>query len=175
MYEFDMTQTSGIALQLATDLREDFVAYTYFLSNDFVAYTYSLSSDVAMVSPFVDHLMRLINGLRVTDGTEVDIEVALREALLNAIIHGNREDPSKHVYLTILCDANGEVSTVIRDEGDGFESSSIPDPTAPEHRMSTHGRGIYLMRALMDEVSFEEGGTVVYMRKGRSSHPYRSQ
>ena len=175
MYEFDMTQTSSIALHLDTNLREEFVAYTYVLSPDFVAYTYSLSSDVALVSPFVDHLMRLLNGLRVADGTEVDIEVALREALLNAIIHGNREDHGKHVYLTLVCDANGEVSTVIRDEGVGFDSSSIPDPTAPEHRMSTHGRGIYMMRALMDEVSFEEGGTVVYMRKCPGSHPYRPQ
>jgi serine/threonine-protein kinase RsbW len=175
MYDSDLTQTSSIALQLDTDPKEDFVAYTYVLSSDFVAYTYSLSSDVAMVSPFVDHLMRWINGLRVMDGTEVDIEVALREALLNAIIHGNREDPRKHVYLTILCDANEEISIVIRDEGLGFDLSSIPDPTAPAHRMSTHGRGIYLMQALMDEVLFEEGGTVLYMRKGRSSHPYRSQ
>ena len=164
MCEFDITQTSNIDLQLDTDLRKDFVECTYFFS-----------SDVAMVSPFVDHLMRLINGLRVMDGAEVEIEVALREALLNAIIHGNREDPSKYVYLTILCGADGEVSIVIRDEGAGFDLGAVPDPTSPEHRMSTHGRGIYLMRALMDEVSFEEGGTVVYMRKSPSSHPYRSQ
>ena len=164
MREFDMAQTCSIALHLETDLREDFVECTY-----------CLSSDVAMVSPFVDHLMRLINGLRVMDGAEVEIEVALREALLNAIIHGNREDPHKHVYVTIFCGADGEVSMVIRDEGAGFDIGAVPDPTAPEHRMSTHGRGIYLMRALMDEVSFEEGGTVVYMRKSPSSHPYRSQ
>ena len=162
MCEFDMTQTSTIALQLGTDLREDIVGRTYFLS-----------SDVALLSPFVDHLMRSINGLRVMDGAEVDIEVALREALLNAIIHGNREDPCKHVYVTIFCGADGEVSIVIRDEGVGFESRSIPDPTAPEHLMSTHGRGIYLMRALMDEVSFEEGGTVVYMCKRPGSTAYR--
>ena len=109
------------------------------------------------------------------DGTEVDIEVALREALLNAVIHGNREDPGKRVYLRVRCRADGEVSIAIRDEGAGFESGSVPDPTAPEHRLSTHGRGIYLMRALMDEVSFEEGGTVVHMRKSPSSPPYRSQ
>ena len=164
MCEFDMTQPSSIALQLDTDLQEDLVGYTYFFP-----------SDVALVSPIVDQVMRLINGLRVMDGAEIDLEVALREALLNAVIHGNREDPHKHVYVTIFCRADGEVSIVIRDEGLGFDSNSIPDPTTPEHRMSTHGRGIYLMRALMDEVLFEEGGTVVYMRKSPSSHPYRSQ
>ena len=115
--------------------------------------------------------MSTINSLRVVDGTEVDIEVALREAILNAVIHGNREDPSKRVYLRVCCRADGEVSMAIRDEGAGFESGCVPDPTAPEHRMSTHGRGIYLMRAVMDEVSFEEGGTVVHMRK-RSPAPH---
>ena len=164
MREFDTTQTYSIALQLDTVLRKEFVEFTY-----------CLSSDVALVSPFVDHLMRTINNLRATDGTEVDIEVALREALLNAIIHGNREDPNKHVYLRVRCRADGEVSMAIRDEGAGFDSGSVPDPTAPEHRMSTHGRGIYLMRALMDEVWFEAGGTVVHMRKGPSSLTYQPQ
>jgi len=164
MCEFDTAQTYSIALQLGTLPHEEFVELRY-----------SLSSDVAMVSPFVDHLMHTINNLRGIDGTEVEIEVALREALLNAVIHGNREDPSKHVYLRVCCRGDGEVSMAIRDEGAGFESGSVPDPTAPEYRTSTHGRGIYLMRALMDEVSFEEGGTVVHMRKSPSSPPYRSQ
>jgi serine/threonine-protein kinase RsbW len=94
---------------------------------------------------------------------------------LNAIIHGNKEDPHKHVYVTIFCGTDGEVAMTIRDEGAGFDSNSVPDPTAPEHRMSTHGRGIYLMRALMDEVSFEEDGTVVFMRKSGILDPSRSQ
>jgi len=164
MCEFDTAQTYSIALELDTVSRKEFVELMY-----------SLPSDVAMVSPLVDHLMRDINSLRVMDGTEVDIEVALREALLNAVIHGNGEDPGKRVYLRVRCRADGEVSMAIQDEGPGFESNSVPDPTAPEHRMSTHGRGIYLMRALMDEVSFEEGGTVVHMRKNPSSPPYQSQ
>src|SRR5271165_697303 len=164
MCEFDPAQTYSIAVQLDTDLREDVVELAY-----------SLASDVAEVSPFVDHLMRKITILRGMDGTEVDIEVALREALLNAIIHGNREDPSKHVCLRVRCRADGEVAMAIRDEGAGFEIGSVPDPTASEHLMSTHGRGIYLIRALMDEVSFEEGGTVVHMRKSPGPPTYRPQ
>ena len=164
MCEFDTAQTYSIALQLDTRPHEEFVEFMY-----------SLSSDVKTVSPFIDQLMRKINILRPMDGTEVDIEVALREALLNAVVHGNREDPSRHTYLRVRCRADGEVLMEIRDEGAGFEIASVPDPTAPEHRMSTHGRGIYLMRALMDEVSFEERGTVVHMRKSPSSPPYRSQ
>jgi len=131
----------------------------------------SLPSDVAMVSPFVDQVMQSIQGLRVTDGSELDIEIALREALLNAVIHGNREDPNKHVHLRVRCSADGEVWVAIQDEGAGFDSRCIPDPTAAEFLMSSHGRGIYLMRALMDEVSFEENGTVVHMRKDPTLPP----
>lgn len=139
-------------------------------------FEYSLPSEVARVSPFVDDVMRSIDIFRLTTDIQVDIEIALREALLNAIIHGNREDPHKHVYVTILCGTEGEVAITIRDEGAGFDSNSVLDPTAPEQVMSAHGRGIYLMRALMDEVSFEEGGTVVYMRKAAIVTPrQRSQ
>jgi serine/threonine-protein kinase RsbW len=60
---------------------------------------------------------------------------------------------------------DGEVWISVRDEGPGFDSSAVSDPTTPESRLVDHGRGIYLMRALMDEVSFEESGVVVYMRK----------
>jgi len=164
MREFDTASISSIAVQAPTAVRESFVEFKY-----------SLPSYVALVSPIVDELMHFIDQLRGTDGSEVDIEVALREALLNAVIHGNHEDPYKHVHVKLRCGPDGEVSIMIQDEGAGFDSGSVPDPTAPEHRMSTHGRGIYLMRALMDEVSFEEGGTVVHMRKSPSSPPYRSQ
>jgi serine/threonine-protein kinase RsbW len=160
MCEVDMAQMTSIALRPETARCEAFVEFKY-----------SLYSDVAMVSPFVDQVMRLIQSLRVTDGSELDIEIALREALLNAVIHGNREDPCKHVHLTVRCSADGEVWLAIQDEGAGFDSRCIPDPTAPELRMSSHGRGIYLMRALMDEVSFEEDGAVVHMRKDPTSPP----
>lgn len=162
MREFDMSQSPGTTLHPNAAPREALVEFEY-----------SLTSEVAMVSPFVDHVMRSIDIFRVTAGSEVEIEIALREALLNAIIHGNREDSQKRVYVSILCGADGEVAMTIRDEGAGFDSSSVPDPTTPERRMSTHGRGIYLMRALMDEVSFEEGGTVVLMRKNARPDPYQ--
>lgn len=164
MREFDTVQTYNIPLQLDTVLREEFVEFTY-----------SLSSDVEMVSPFIDQLMRKVHTLRPMDGTEVDIEVALREALLNAVGHGNRKNPSKRIYLRVRCRADGEVSMAIRDEGAGFEIDSVPDPIAPEQLMPTHGRGIYLMRALMDEVSFHEGGTVVQMRKRTSLPNYQAE
>jgi serine/threonine-protein kinase RsbW len=89
----------------------------------------------------------------------------VREALTNAVVHGNREDPNKLVFVTSRCSEDGEVSITVRDEGQGFDSRAVPDPTVPENLLSSHGRGIYVMRKLMDEVSFEQNGTVLKMRK----------
>lgn len=126
---------------------------------------HSLRSQTEAISPLVDQLISLIRASRTADGSEDDIEIALREAVTNAVVHGNREDQNKHVEIICRLAIDGAVDITIRDEGDGFDSSSIPDPTAPENRMSTHGRGIYLMRSLMDEVRFEDRGTVVHLYK----------
>jgi serine/threonine-protein kinase RsbW len=125
----------------------------------------SLRSEVAAISPFVDKLMFLIKRCRCAPGNETDIEIALREALNNAVIHGNHEDPRKQVHVSCRCQAEEEVSIVVKDEGQGFDTNAVQDPTAPGAIESSHGRGIYLMTALMDEVRFEQSGTVVRMRK----------
>ena len=132
----------------------------------------SLPSEVAAISPFVDNLMLLIEKCRCAPGSESDIEIALREALTNAVIHGNHEDRRKQVHVSCRCEAEQEVSIVVRDEGQGFDSNEVPDPTAPGAIESTHGRGIYLMKALMDEVRFEQSGAVVHMRK-RAANTHR--
>jgi serine/threonine-protein kinase RsbW len=131
----------------------------------FVELRQSLPSKVAAISPFSEQLMRFILNFRMADGSEIDIEMALLEALANAVIHGNGENSCKSVYVTCRCYMDGEVAITVRDEGKGFDSSTVPDPTFLENLLFTHGRGIYLMKTLMDEVSFEEGGAVVMMRK----------
>jgi serine/threonine-protein kinase RsbW len=109
--------------------------------------------------------MMFVRNCRKTDVSELEIETAVREAISNAVIHGNHEDPCKRVHVMCRCHSDGEVRITVRDEGAGFKSDAVPDPTSPENRLSTHGRGIYLMRMLMDEVSFVKGGSVVRMRK----------
>jgi serine/threonine-protein kinase RsbW len=99
-----------------------------------------------------------------------NVEIALREALANAIIHGNHEDRRKHVHVICRCEPD-EVSIAVKDEGYGFDINSVADPTAPENITSVHGRGIHVMKALMDEVHFEEGGVVVHMRKSAGEAP----
>jgi serine/threonine-protein kinase RsbW len=125
----------------------------------------SLPSELTAISPFADQLMLFIQKFRETDGTELDIEIALREALANAVVHGNHEDPHRRVYVSCRCSTEGEVSITVSDEGRGFDNRAVPDPTAPGNVEFTHGRGLYLMQMLMDEVRFEKSGAVVHMRK----------
>jgi serine/threonine-protein kinase RsbW len=99
------------------------------------------------------------------DDSEFDIEIAVREALSNAIIHGNDQDPRKRVYITCAFSMDGDVSITIRDEGQRLDISAVSDPTNQQDPLVNKGGGIHLMQALMDTVSFEEKGTVVRMRK----------
>lgn len=142
-----------------------FLMHTTRPCEGFLEFKYSLPSIVTVVSQVVDALIARISGLRVEEGARDDIEIALQEALLNAVVHGNKQDPYKRVYVALRCSLDGEVKITIRDEGAGFDVAAVPDPTTPQHLFSEHGRGIFLMRALMDEVLFEQGGSVVHMRK----------
>jgi serine/threonine-protein kinase RsbW len=135
-----------------------------------LALEHSLPSEVAAISPFVDRLMLLLSKCGIVPEGVSDVEVALREALANAIIHGNHEDPRKHVHVTCRCEP-GEVSIAVKDQGEGFDINNVPDPTAPENIGSVHGRGIQLMKVVMDEVRFQEGGVVVHMRKSAGEAP----
>lgn len=135
-------------------------------SRPYVELRQSVPSQIESISPFLDQLIRFIKRFRSGDGSEVDIEIAVGEALMNAVVHGNREDPNKRVCVTSRCGEDGDVSITVRDEGEGFDWRVVRDPTAPENILSSHGRGIYLIRTLMDEVNFEQNGRVLKMRKG---------
>jgi serine/threonine-protein kinase RsbW len=136
-----------------------------FYSASFVGLRNSLPSDIDIISPFIEQLMRFISRFRAAGGNDVEIELALREALVNAIVHGNHNDPRKRVYVKCRCTRDGEVSITVEDEGNGCEHEAVPDPTSPDNQLPTNDRGIHLIRTLMDEVDFEEGGSVLHMRK----------
>jgi serine/threonine-protein kinase RsbW len=131
----------------------------------------TLPSRISIISPFVEQLMCFIARFRNSDGSELDIEMALHEALANAIVHGNQQDSRKCVYVACRCTTDGEVSITVQDEGPGFDADLLADPTTPERRLLTQGRGIYLMKTLMDEVRFEQRGAVVFMRKASNARP----
>jgi serine/threonine-protein kinase RsbW len=130
----------------------------------FVELRNTLPSDLGIISPFVDRTMQFMYRFQGEQGN-VEIELALREALANAIVHGNHEDPVKRVYVQCRFSKDGEVSITVEDEGSGFDYDEIADLTSPDNRLRTHGRGILLIRTLMDEVYFDQGGAVVHMCK----------
>jgi len=129
----------------------------------------SMKSEINAISPFVDELMLKIKEHHCDPGSEFGIELALREALANAVVHGNREDAGKKVHVRCDCGNDLGVSLVVRDEGVGFDPATVPDPLAPENVDAEHGRGILLMRQFMDEIHYEHGGREVHMRKKPSS------
>ncbi len=132
-----------------------------------------MRSEINAISPLVDRLMRLIEGSHCVVGEELAVELALREALSNAVVHGNRLDPGKLVQVHCRCEPGKGVSMVVKDQGRGFDPNAIPDPLTAENLEAEHGRGILLIRSQMDEVSFERGGTEVHMRKRPASEPKR--
>ena len=124
-----------------------------------------MPSEVQAISPLVDRLIRLIAESHCVSGEECSVELALREALNNAVLHGNRLDPGKLVHVYCRCESGKGVSIVVRDQGKGFDPNAIPDPLAAENLRAEDGRGILLMKSQMDDVSFERAGSEIHMRK----------
>lgn len=89
-----------------------------------------------------------------------NILVALTEAVNNAIQHGNKLNPNKSIDISFE-QASEALKFRVADEGDGFDFTSVPDPTDPENIEKPHGRGIFLMRHLADKVDFHENGRIV--------------
>jgi serine/threonine-protein kinase RsbW len=96
---------------------------------------------------------------------EPDLEIAMREALANAVIHGNREGRDKHVFVRCYGGDDKMLLVLIRDEGPGFEPDGVPDPRTNDRVQLDHGRGLFLMRALMDHVEYRKRGSEVLLFK----------
>ena len=124
----------------------------------------TLPADVNAISPMVERVMRIVTEMGCASGREFEIELALREALANAVEHGSGNDSSKQIQCCVACDHARGMLIVVRDPGPGFDPSQIPSPIRGQNLFSTGGRGIYLINQLMDEVSFERGGTEIHMR-----------
>ena len=125
-----------------------------------------IPSEIEEISPVVEKLMRLLADRGCAPGQEFAVETALREALANAVLHGNRQDARKNVRVCCACKPDGGILIIVKDEGEGFDPARVPSPLVGENIHSEHGRGIYLINLLMDEVRFERGIRQVPLRKG---------
>ena len=126
--------------------------------------TFEMLDFVQVVSDHVGQTLGL------DDDTQHYVGVAIRECVINAIMHGNRNDSSKHVFVEFsTANAPHSVLTIrVRDQGEGFDPDTLADPLAPENLLKASGRGIFLIRSFMDDVqlrSAPEGGMEVRMIK----------
>ncbi len=137
--------------------------------SDFVL---ELPSDTGTIERAVEYVMVRCRDCAVERRRlRLNFRVSLAEALANAMLYGNGEDPTKYVRLEVTIE-RARVEARITDEGAGFDPSVVPDPTLPANISRTHGRGLFLMRALLDEVSFNERGnsiTLVLRASGPAS------
>jgi serine/threonine-protein kinase RsbW len=125
----------------------------------------TLAADRKAIAPVVEGVMNLVREMKCADGRESEIELALSEALTNAVVHGASADPAKIVECDVACDEEHGMLIVVRDPGPGFDPALLPDPCVGDNLYSSHGRGIYLINQLMDEVQFHKNGTEIHMIK----------
>lgn len=115
------------------------------------------------ISPLVQGLIQVIRETGCAEGREFAIEIALREALANAAVHGCENDPFKVVECSLECRESGEFIIVVRDPGPGFDPGVVPEPIMGENLYSNHGRGIYLIKQVADAVWFERAGREIHV------------
>lgn len=117
----------------------------------------SLPENIRLIESFIDNAKEKFD---LDDDIYGNIMIAVTEAVNNAIKHGNMNDKSKSVSLTLNFDED-HISFKVKDQGKGFDHHNLPDPTAPENLEKTSGRGIFLMKHLADEISFKDDGKLV--------------
>ncbi len=98
----------------------------------------------------------------------INIPLACDEAITNAIIHGNHSDPDKKVSIQVYI-SSSRIRVRIKDQGDGFDASKVADPTEGSNLMRSSGRGVYLMRSIMDSVEYKENGRVLELEKANTN------
>ena len=113
-----------------------------------------------------DRILRELEKHQFSEEATFAVKLALEEALCNAVKHGNQGDPGKSVTVRYAVTAEKAV-VLVRDEGEGFEPDSVPDPTTDDRLAMPNGRGIMLIAAYMDEVAYRDNGREVYFMKRR--------
>jgi len=116
------------------------------------------------VETMTDRVCEAFRELPLQEKTRFGLKLAVHEALSNAVVHGNKNDPSKQVTVTCRCRPH-QVTIIVDDEGDGFDPDSVPDPTTEHHLLDEAGRGIFLIRCYVDECRFENQGRRIIIVK----------
>ena len=126
-----------------------------------------LPSHIEAVADAAAALTDFVKSCGLDEQAAFGIDMAVREAVTNAMVHGNQEDEAKSVEVVFSC-LNDALEIEVGDQGEGFDPADVPDPTEPANILKPSGRGIFLMRTFMDQVEWSarpDGGTVVRMTK----------
>ncbi len=126
---------------------------------------FRIRAEPRAVAPLVDQVMDKVRRMKCAAGKEFEVEASLHEAVVNAVTHGSKMDPSKMVQVCMACDEERGILIVVRDSGPGFHPEQLPNPVVGENIYAEHGRGIYLITQFMDDVKFHRGGAEIHMRK----------
>lgn len=151
------------------------LCYEFDLNRLSVRFDITVPADTASISAVADGVMKVVSATGCACGREFELEVSLREALANAVLHGARSDPSQQVQCCVACDPEHGMLVVVRDPGKGFDPASLPSPLYGEQLFSEHGRGLFLINQMMDDVQFHRGGAEIRMRKLPPSGPCRRE
>ena len=127
-----------------------------------------IPADPQQIGTVTDGVVALLRERQWPESEIMRVELAVQEAVSNAIRHGCGNDPAKQIQCIVNCSETGDLTLVVRDPGAGFDTSGIDDPLRPDNMLKTGGRGIFLINQLMDEVGYSDGGRQLQMRKRRA-------
>lgn len=128
-----------------------------------------IPADPAHIATVTDGVAALLQRRHWAEEAVMAVELAVQEALANAIRHGCKNDRSKTLQCIVTCDAAGEIGIVVRDPGPGFDPAAVADPLARENLLASSGRGVFLINQLMDDIAFKDGGRELRMRKRKQA------
>ncbi|HEY0055591.1 MAG TPA: ATP-binding protein [Pedobacter sp.] len=131
------------------------------MSDDTVLYTLQLPSKVDSITSVENFVDTLKDEYNIGDDTYANMLTCLSEATINAIVHGNKQDETKKVYINLEVHSGKRLQFTIADEGEGFDYNRLPDPTAPENIENLTGRGVFIIKHLADQCIFNLKGNEV--------------
>jgi anti-sigma regulatory factor (Ser/Thr protein kinase) len=131
-------------------------------------FTMTIPADPSAIPALTDGVTHVLQEKHWNEDDVMAVELALQEAVANAIRHGCGGDRTKKLQCSVACDESGEVVITVRDPGTGFDHTTVANPLHPENILKPSGRGIFLINGLMDDVQFADGGREVQMRKKKA-------
>lgn len=131
------------------------------MSDDTVLYTLQLPSKVDSITTVENFVDTLKDEYNIGGDTYANMLTCLSEATINAIVHGNKLDNTKKVFINLEVQSNKLLQFTVADEGEGFDYNSLPDPTAPENLENLTGRGVFIIKHLADQCIFNVKGNQI--------------